>query len=176
MCVNAEHTAFPSLCSVSPSCCRNTHISAVSPSFRLFMFPHRLFFFVSPPCSFLFVSLLFFRFCSLLLMFHHYCSNAVQCTALNGLFSPCKMEQNKLKKTSYASVLDHSLDQSDLPLWSLTGDVNYTDYLFIIAPVRGWDILGSKRTFCPHSWSVRSRKNGQLRAIVRIWQGPDCDG
>lgn len=85
------------------------------PHFAFLCFPIA-FFFVSAPCSFLSVSLLFFRFCSLLLMFHHYCSNAVQCTALNGLFSPCKMEQNKLKKTSYASVLNHSLDQSGLPL------------------------------------------------------------
>lgn len=45
------------------------------------------------------------------------------------------------------------LHRSGATLWLLTGEVNNTDCLFIMAPVR--DILGSKWTICPQR---RSRK------------------
>lgn len=35
----------------------------------------------------------------------------------------------------------HNSTRSGITLWPLTGDVNNTDYLFITAPVTGWDIL-----------------------------------
>ena len=66
--------------------------------------------------------------------------------------------------------------RSGITLWPLTGEVNNTDYLFIVAPVIGWDILGSKWTRCPQSWCVRSRKNGQAWGFMWVWRGTNCDG
>ena len=43
-------------------------------------------------------------------------------------------------------------------LWPLTGEVNNIDYLVTTASGSG---LSSKWTFCPCSWCVGSRKNGQ---------------
>lgn len=65
--------------------------------------------------------------------------------------------RRQLKK----SCLPACVHRSGLTLWPLTCKVNNTDYLFILAPVSEWDTLGNKRTFCPQTWRVRSRKNGQ---------------
>ena len=55
------------------------------------------------------------------------------------------------------------LHWSGITLWPLRGEVNNTDYLFIMALVSGWDILGGKWTCCPQSWWV------EAWASVRIW-------
>ena len=57
------------------------------------------------------------------------------------------------------------IHQLGITLWPLTGEVNNTDYLFIMSPVSGWDMLGNKSTCCPQSWCVSGRKNG---ASIRI--------
>ena len=50
----------------------------------------------------------------------------------------------------------------------LTGEVNNTDYLVILAPVSGWGMLWSKWTCCPQIWCVRSTKNGQAYGFVWV--------
>lgn len=61
----------------------------------------------------------------------------------------------------------------------LTGDVNNTGHHFIISfqcSVSGWDIKGSKLTFCPQSWGDRRRINGQGWGFERLWWGLNCKG
>lgn len=36
-------------------------------------------------------------------------------------------------------------------IYYMLGEVNNTDYLFIVVPVSWWDILGIKAIFCPPS-------------------------
>lgn len=45
-------------------------------------------------------------------------------------------------------------------LWSLTREVNSTDYLFIMAPVGELDVLGGKWTLHLKRLRIRSRENG----------------
>ena len=61
------------------------------------------------------------------------------------------------------------LHQSGLTLWPLTGEVNNTDYLFIVTPVSGWDIIGSEWTCCPPSWCVRSRRVWASLIRAKLW-------
>lgn len=48
----------------------------------------------------------------------------------------------------------------------------YVIYLFIVAPVSGWETLGSRWAFCPQSWCVRNRKRGKcedLSDLTKLW-------
>ncbi len=63
------------------------------------------------------------------------------------------------------------INRSATTLKPLTGEVNNIDFIVTMAPVKGWDILGSK-------WSVRfwislfgSRRNGQVKRSEWLWQG-----
>ncbi len=42
---------------------------------------------------------------------------------------------------------------------TMTGEVNNTDYLFMTAPVSGWDILGKSAVLVGCSWSAVVRSN-----------------
>lgn len=42
------------------------------------------------------------------------------------------------------------------------GELNDTDYLFIMVPVSGWTISGSRRTFCLQSWCWKLEKRWVL--------------
>ncbi len=82
--------------------------------------------------------------------------------------------KKKLTPNFWTLVYVH---QSGIALWPLTGEVNNTDYLFITAPVIGWNTLGSMWTFWPQSWCVRSRKmilasivKGQILMARRLGQ------
>ena len=63
------------------------------------------------------------------------------------------------------------IHRSGITLWSVTGEVNNTDYFFSMALFSGWDILDSKWTCYHKSWCVRSRKNGIWVSLTRakLW-------
>lgn len=54
---------------------------------------------------------------------------------------------------------------SHLTLCALTAKVNNADYLFIMALVSGWAILG--RTFCPQGSCVRSKKMDKCKDLSK---------
>lgn len=60
--------------------------------------------------------------------------------------------------------------QSGITLWPLTGEVNNTDYLFIMAPVSGWDIVGNKWMFVRRFVSEEG-KMGQLKHLSKFDKG-----
>lgn len=63
---------------------------------------------------------------------------------------------------------------SGITLRPLTGEVNNTDYLFIVAPFSRWDISGSKWTFSSQSWCVRSRKKDETKLCSSCVQWSWC--
>lgn len=67
------------------------------------------------------------------------------------------------KALKQAGLYNQAIHRSGITLWPLTSEVNYTDYLFILPPVSGWDILYNAvqimNSFirCPSTLSLMSR-------------------
>ncbi len=58
---------------------------------------------------------------------------------------------------------------------TITGEINNIGYIFTMAPVKGWDLLGSKWTVSYWILWVGSRKNERAKRSEWLWRRPNSD-
>lgn len=66
---------------------------------------------------------------------------------------------------THTACMHPHLDRSATALKPLTGEVKNIDYLVTVAPIKGWDTLGSKWAVRSWRWGVGSRKNGHCEEL-----------